>query len=559
MTSQIPQQVDVWRTALLIALVISDSVLSSTSSAHLGHKPGSSSTQSQAVNQPGDMAAVDDRGTEQSEFSRIANNIRLLQLRGFKNSNTSPQQLADYANLNTAQNGNKIEDLNKKWNKNGVRVWGKRYHAGEETSSGERNKKWNKNGVRVWGKRHGGEYGQDSKVVDNRGEKDDFQMRAGTQMKRREDVQNEKKWNKNGVRVWGKRSDEDGSNIHKKWNKYGVRVWGKRNPLEVENIEGNALEELNESVETVKKWNKNGVKVWGKRTPIDGIEKEQKEEEENLQRKQYNQNNMNWDKQAKLNSVVNEAIKKWNKNGVRVWGKRDEDIYSERKKKRSGDKFGNLSEGAGVSPDQTGDIEARLNELGATSSSDKSTSKDDLSEIQKFASLDENDIRLENSKRKWDNNKVRIWGKRNEEEMRGLQEDNEPLLIKSSKDHRRPTDRLISDHVPAAAVDQTGNRNALYRDHTASLMLIALNPVRATNDGGESGVRQVTRGRELDLPTTPSESSLPQLRRRRRAWRGDVGWVPKRARSVRSNYNLPEGPKRGWRTNVIRVWGKRSG
>lgn len=98
----------------------------------------------------------------------------------------------------------------------------------------------------------------------------------------------EKKWSKNTVRVWGKRASDDVSNEFgddaidefvnnddkRTWSRNKVRVWGKRNGKEEIGEasdeqwrqQNNIDEEKNsEPVGTKRRWSNNKVRVWGKR------------------------------------------------------------------------------------------------------------------------------------------------------------------------------------------------------------------------------------------------------------------------------------------------------
>jgi hypothetical protein len=217
--------------------------------------------------------------------------------------------------------------------------------------------------------------------------------------------------------------------------------------------------------------------------------------------------------------------RKWIKNTVRVWGKRlsDDDLLgsAEDVDKRRWSK--NTVRVWGKKRSSTSDV-AGLSSPAAAAS----------------AFVGRND----GVKRRWADNRVRVWGKR---QSPGQREDAEN-----------------SWEEPDVEDDDSSNIDKL-RQLIKSLGQI--------NDSAQPQQRQfpVTSsvagdagGDDVDDDVTEKRSSIVKRaieeHGRRSGWH-ERPWFVKRANPVeygRNHFYPAEGPKRSWRTNVIRVWGKRT-
>lgn len=269
-----------------------------------------------------------------------------------------------------------------------------------------------------------------------------------------------------------------------------------------------------------RKWAKNTVRVWGKRGVID---------------RRY----VDEDTADNIDDVDGALDKRtWSKNKVRVWGKRF------------------------ASVDADG-LPGRW-------------------EIQDGAGNDDYDVSAAaEAKRRWSDNRVRVWGKRN-------QDDIGRLLQSSSSDSVADRQKYAGEprQVVTALADEIGRNLTVGGERQRGKQQHGLSS-RRNNDGNE--VSNVLRQRaavvkraiddsagdadelawvsdeRLSRPVYYGSSSPSSFYRGRWMTRGvkragsgayGGGGGSMGGTGGRFPFYAGEGPKRSWRTNVIRVWGK---
>jgi len=261
-----------------------------------------------------------------------------------------------------------------------------------------------------------------------------------------------------------------------------------------------------------RKWAKNTVRVWGKRSDVDQFHSDEDNDE--------------------IGEYPDEGKRSWSKNKVRVWGKRGTD-----------------------------------DEIGKTDRHWKIQMRHGVNKVESTI------------KRKWSNNKVRVWGKRGhdgEDEVtqhelsssrtaatdRREKSTANPKLPTTSAAHQYPDERSMTGKYRGLRTgasennDVTGNEDVVIDGVLRERAAIVKRAI-------EESVDRVDR-----LAWIPGEKSIfspdPSL-----PWHGEY-WTSamKRVGSLAyagdsssprvARYPLysADGPKRSWRTNVIRVWGK---
>jgi hypothetical protein len=262
-----------------------------------------------------------------------------------------------------------------------------------------------------------------------------------------------------------------------------------------------------------------------------------------------------------------EREKKWNKNGMRMWGKKSaENVFENRDEKlqKDGDPSA-LNESpiisAGVKPSQFEfRDEAALREKKSTPPLHVSKSEPTLSEA------------LDGLKSKSSWKKVR-------RVKRSTSSKQMPMLSDEKQNDSTATAQLESDDAIASKESRTRAIDSGSLDKDLS--------VAVTSDGQSDGnfykkashyIGENIKNEKIDERTF-DEGGLVKgaaqeahegvqnvaLSRGKRSWgerRNGYPWsLVKRAAAAtgRAHVYQPEGPKRSWRTNVIRVWGKRGG
>lgn len=218
--------------------------------------------------------------------------------------------------------------------------------------------------------------------------------------------------------------------------------------------------------------------------------------------------------QGEISGQNAEEKRKWGDKNMRVWGKR-EDWEKEDSDKRDWSRNNMRAWGK---RDETEEDEKR------------SWSKSGLKVWGK------RDDEGEKEKRKWGDNKVRVWGKRDAEDEKRAWD----------KNNLRAWGKRDWDNTELEGEADTAKRTWSNR-------------VRAwgkRSDDDETSPLKTDSKMAADHSSTEQRSAIVKRAiesRVKRSWNSDVGGFKNRM-----HYYPPEGPKRSWRTNVIRVWGKRN-
>lgn len=162
---------------------------------------------------------------------------------------------------------------------------------------------------------------------------------------------------------------------------------------------------------------------------------------------------------------------------------------------------------------------------------------------------DDDDDHEADNKRSWRKNTVRVWGKR-----------------QAAGDASMPNRRSWVGNT----IRVWGKRDGLTPEQVLDLAADRYSRAPKRSIGSrESGMTRTEKG-ELGRPTgesdavdggtlTGDDDLLATRSKRSLAYRGAGGrWVVRRAAAYRPRWVPVRGPKRSWRTNVIRVWGKRA-
>lgn len=265
-----------------------------------------------------------------------------------------------------------------------------------------------------------------------------------------------------------------------------------------------------------RKWAKNTVRVWGKRSDVD-------------------QDRLNADDNESGEHVYG-AKRSWSKNKVRVWGKRNLDEEMS--------KWHEMSMTNGGSS-----VETAL-------------------------------------KRKWSNNKVRVWGKRGHDDEEGASQlDLSSYLVSATDRRERPT---VKSRLPAVATsvaakhhsktsttgqhrgsrtgasdnnDVTENEPVVIDDVLRKRAAIVKRAIDESIDRNIDRLAWVP-GEKTFFTSDPSSPLYEErwISAAKRVGSAPTTYIggggsPSSARVGRYPFYSAEGPKRSWRTNVIRVWG----
>lgn len=211
-----------------------------------------------------------------------------------------------------------------------------------------------------------------------------------------------------------------------------------------------------------------------------------------------------------------EEKRKWGDKNMRVWGKR-EDWEKEDSDKRDWSKNNMRAWG----------------KRDATEEEKRSWSK------QGLRAWGKREDEGEEEKRKWGDNKVRVWGKRDPEDEKRAWD----------KNNLRAWGKRDWDKTELEGEDETAKRTWSNR-------------VRAWGKRSDDDVNHdekaslKTEAKMADHSSTEQRSAIVKRAiesRVKRSWNSNMG-----AFKTGMDYYPPGGPKRSWRTNVIRVWGKRN-
>jgi len=171
----------------------------------------------------------------------------------------------------------------------------------------------------------------------------------------------------------------------------------------------------------------------------------------------------------------------------------------------------------------------------------KRTSSDDL---------DDDDVDNENgNKRSWRKNTVRVWGKRQGTPTADRRSWAGNTIRVWGK---RSTDGLTPEHVVDVAAA---------RYNAAPKRSIDSSEARVSrlNDGGRRLPTSLSTESDVDVGTLTGDRHLAVARSKRSPeYRHGGRWIVRRDVGRRPRWLAFRGPKRSWRTNVIRVWGKRA-
>ena len=245
------------------------------------------------------------------------------------------------------------------------------------------------------------------------------------------------------------------------------------------------------------------------------------------------------DRETPYAAALEEEKRKWGDKSVRVWGKRDYDDVDELLRKvkaeleRHGVRYDGSDDDGGKEKRQWGKNSVRV-----------------WGKRQSATGADDDDV----VKRNWGKNNVRVWGKRNDNNG-----DDEDELGASRNDDRNKKNWAKNQ------VRVWGKRTSKDKDDIGSA---------ATADGEEESerARRAASGASASITapeTRPQNQNLlvddndlsavrASIVKRSIESRYKRSWDEDRLQRKRTHYYPPEGPKRSWRTNVIRVWGKRS-
>jgi len=179
-------------------------------------------------------------------------------------------------------------------------------------------------------------------------------------------------------------------------------------------------------------------------------------------------------------------------------------------------------------------------------------------------------------KRSWRKNRVRVWGKRTTND--DVDDDDDEDVDKRS--WRDNTIRVWGKRQGATTADRrswAGNTIRVWGKrssdgltpeqllHVAAAARYSAAPKRSM-DGSEARLSRLDDGGRLtaepdvEVGTLAGERHLISTRSKRSPQYGRHGgrWMVRRDVSRRPRWVAFRGPKRSWRTNVIRVWGKRA-
>lgn len=171
-------------------------------------------------------------------------------------------------------------------------------------------------------------------------------------------------------------------------------------------------------------------------------------------------------------------------------------------------------------------------------------------------------------KRGWRDNRVRVWGKRT-----ALRHADDADDDGDKRSWHQNTVRVWGKRRGAATADRrswAGNTIRVWGKRldfglTPEQVLdrYGAAPKRSTGAGGaptlNGAVRGLSRGADVDGGTLGGDELITTRSKRSSGYRHHAGrWVVRRSVGHGPRWVAFRGPKRSWRTNVIRVWGKRA-
>jgi len=162
---------------------------------------------------------------------------------------------------------------------------------------------------------------------------------------------------------------------------------------------------------------------------------------------------------------------------------------------------------------------------------------------------DDDDADDNANKRSWSKNTVRVWGKRQgaaTADRRAWADNTIPVWGKRRSAGQTPEQIL---DVAAARYNAAPKRSIGSSDARTSRLY----------DGGHRKPTRLSAVSGVDVGNSADSSVMATRSKRSPAGYHHGGrWVVRRAVSRRPRWVAFRGPKRSWRTNVIRVWGKRA-